>query len=127
MLKIVLIAVGGAAGALLRYGVAGLTQRVSGSTFPYGTLAVNAIGCLAIGLLAGFFAGPHLVREEYRVAILVGVLGAFTTFSTFGLETLELARDGQFAPAAANILLSNALGLGAVWLGYRASQAWFGV
>jgi len=126
MLKLAFIAGGGALGALLRYGAAAGVQRFGGSAFPIGTLAVNLIGCLAIGLLGGFFAGPQLVREELRLGLLIGLLGAFTTFSTFGWETVQLANSGQFTLAAANVLLSNLLGLAAVWAGYHVSTAWFG-
>jgi len=99
MLKLGLIAVGGALGALLRYGLAGVVQERSDSLFPVGTLAVNVAGCFAIGLLAAFFAGPYLIREEVRAFALVGVLGSFTTFSTYGLETVGLASRQRHIPA----------------------------
>ena len=127
MLKLVMIAAGGGVGALLRYGVAGWAQKLGGGSFPLGTLVVNVSGCLVIGTLAALFAGPHLIREEYRLAILVGVLGAFTTFSTFGLETLSLANAGQLRLAVLNIVLSNGCGLASVWIGYRLGVKWFGV
>ena len=127
MLRILLIAAGGAVGAVLRYGVTGVVQRAAGGSFPLGTLVANVSGCLCIGLLAGLFAGPYLVREEYRSFVLIGVLGAFTTFSTFGLETFNLVNEREYALAALNVLLSNVLGLAAVWLGYRLSESWFGV
>lgn len=125
--KLIMIMANGSAGALLRYAVSGFAQRLAGGSFPLGTLVVNVLGCLLMGLAAALFAGPHLIREEYRMALLVGLLGAFTTFSTFGIETFSLANDGQFRLAAANILLSNGLGLGALWFGYRISEKWFGV
>lgn len=118
MLKIALIAAGGAVGATLRYVVSGAAQRLGNGSFPVGTVAVNIAGCLVVGFLGALFAGPHLLREEYRVALLVGVLGAFTTFSTFGWETFALVRDGQLGAATANIVLNNGAGLVAVWLGY---------
>jgi CrcB protein len=121
--KLLFIALGGSIGAVLRYGLAGLAQRLANGTavegFPVGTLAVNLFGCLLIGGLGAYFAGPHLVREEHRAFLLVGLLGAFTTFSTFGWETFELANDRQLGLAGLNILLSNALGLLGVWIGYR--------
>ncbi|MCP4248982.1 MAG: fluoride efflux transporter CrcB [bacterium] len=126
MVKLLLIAAGGGVGAVLRYLVAGWGQRLGDGSFPWGTLIVNCSGCLAIGFLAALFAGPHLIREEYRVAILVGLLGAFTTFSTFGWETFALANTGQFALAAVNLVASNGVGLLAVWLGYRVGGHWFG-
>lgn len=127
MLKFVLIALGGGAGALLRYLVAGWAQSLSGGSFPLGTLVVNVTGCLVIGVLAAVFAGPQLIAEEYRVAVLVGVMGAFTTFSTFGWETFSLAQDGQAQLALANLVLSNTLGLAAVWIGYRVTERIIGV
>ena len=127
MTKIVCIAVGGAVGALLRYGVAGWSQRLTSGLFPVGTLTVNLIGCLLIGILGALFAGPQVVREEYRFALLVGLLGAFTTFSTFGFETFTLINDGQFGRAGLNVLLSNGLGLAAVWFGYRVTERLTGV
>ncbi len=127
MTKWVLIAAGGALGSLLRYTLQGWAQRLSGGTFPTGTLAVNVLGCLVIGFLAALFAAPTLMREEYRIGLTVGVLGGFTTFSTFGLETFSLADDGQWRYAAANVVLSCGLGLFGVWLGYRLGERWFGV
>jgi CrcB protein len=127
MVKILFIAGGGAIGSVLRYAVQGWVQRASGAIFPFGTLAVNVAGCLIIGVLAGALAGPLLLREEYRIGLLIGILGGFTTFSSFGLETFHLANDRQFGLAAANVIVSCALGLAAVWLGYRLAERWFGV
>jgi CrcB protein len=125
--KLILIMAGGSVGALLRYLLAGFAQRLANGSFPLGTLVVNVVGCLLMGLAGAMFAGPHLIREEYRMALLVGFIGAFTTFSTFGAETFSLANAGQFRLAAVNILLSNGLCLVAVWFGYRMSEKWFGV
>lgn len=119
------VAVGSAAGGVLRYGLTGLVPRTSGG-FPIGTLVVNVVGCLLIGLSAGAFAGPYIIRQEYRLALQVGLLGGFTTFSTFGLESFLLANDGQMRFAAFNLVLSNGLGLTAVWLGYRLAEKWLG-
>lgn len=127
MFRLLLIAAGGAVGAVLRYGVGGVVHRAGGGSFPVGTLTVNLIGCIVIGLLGGLFAGPHVIREEYRLFVMVGLLGAFTTFSTYGLETFGLINERQYALAALNVTLSNVIGLAAVWIGYRLSQSWFGV
>ena len=127
MVRCFLIFLGGGCGCLLRYGVAGWAQRLGNGVFPTGTLAVNVLGCAALGFLAALFAGPMLIREEYRLAILVGLLGGFTTFSTFGYETIMLAGDKQFALAALNLLLSNGLGLAAAWLGTRLATGIYGV
>ncbi|HMO86405.1 MAG TPA: CrcB family protein, partial [Lacipirellulaceae bacterium] len=94
---------------------------------PAGTLVVNILGCAAVGFLAAALTGPILIREEYRIGLLVGVLGGFTTFSTFGLETFNLASAGQMRLAALNIALSCALGLVAVGLGYRLAEKWLGI
>ena len=126
MTKLLLIAAGGGAGAVLRYFVAGWGQSLTAGPFPLGTLAVNISGCFLIGLLGRAFAGPMLVPEEYRFALLVGLLGGFTTFSTFGWETFSMLNDGQVWRATANVLCSNALGLAAVWIGFRIAENWLG-
>jgi fluoride exporter len=127
MLKWAMIAVGGACGSLMRYAMQGWVQRLSGSTFPVGTLAVNTTACFVIGLLSGFFAGPQLIREEYRIGLTVGVLGGYSTFSTFGLESFNMANDSEYGWALLNMIVSCAAGFAAVWLGYRIAERWFGV
>ena len=127
MLKLGLIFLGSGLGGLLRYGMQGGIQRFAGGSFPAGTMGVNVIGCFVIGVLAAAFAGPVLIREEYRFGLMVGLLGGFTTFSSFGLETLMLLNDGQWRLAAVNVLASCALGFLAVWGGYRLAESWFGV
>jgi CrcB protein len=126
-MKWYLIALGGGLGSVLRYVLQGWVQRATSVSFPTGTLVVNGIGCLAIGVLAALFAGPSLMREEYRIGLTVGVLGGFTTFSTFGLESYLLASDGQWRYALLNVLTSCLLGFTAVWVGYRLGARWFGV
>lgn len=118
-MKFLAIAAGGGLGAVLRFLVAGFAQRFTDDTFPVGTLAVNVIGCLVIGFLGTLFSGPAFVRDEWRFFLLVGLLGGFTTFSTFGFETLALMDDGEWTRAALNVVLSNSLGIAAVWCGYR--------
>lgn len=127
MLKFALIFLGSGVGGVCRYVLSGWAQRVGSERFPVGTLAVNLIGCLLIGFLAGGFSGRLLVREEYRIALIVGVLGGFTTFSAFGVETFALLNDGQYARAGANIAASVGVGLAAVWAGYRIAEHWLGV
>lgn len=117
MLKVLLIAAGGSAGALMRYGVSTWGQRLAPGDFPLGTLIVNTTGCILVGCLAAY-AGAYQVREEYRLALSIGFLGAFTTFSTFSNETLTLARSGQWTTAAVNVLITNVLALAGVCLGY---------
>ncbi len=113
------IAAGGAVGVVLRYLLASGLQRLAVGSYPVGTLAVNVAGCLGIGLLVAWLEGPLQVRDEMRLALLVGLLGGFTTFSTFGLEALALIDEGELLRGASYVLLSNGLGLGAVWLGLR--------
>jgi fluoride exporter len=126
MTKWLLIAGGGALGSVFRYALHTSVQRAWGGSFPLGTLTVNLIGCLLIGVLAALFAGPIQLREEYGIGLGVGLLGGFTTFSTFGLESFLLMNAGQFALAILNILLSCGIGLLAVWLGFRLGGIWFG-
>jgi len=126
MIKILMIAVGGGAGALLRYLVSGVVHAVADTPFPLGTLVVNVIGCFLTGSLGAYFAGPQLVREEVRITLFVGVLGAFTTFSSFSWETLSLAKDGDIRLALVNVVLNNVLALTALWFGYRVTEKWFG-
>jgi CrcB protein len=116
--NILLIGLGGFAGSVLRYWASGYAQGLSRSLgFPYGTLAVNVLGCLIIGLLSHLADARGAFSAETRLLVFTGFLGGFTTFSTFGNETLNLLRGGQAGAAAANVLASVALGLGAVWLG----------
>ncbi len=127
MTKLLLIALGGGLGALLRYAVSSGAQRFTDGTFPVGTLAVNVLGCVGIGLFGTLFSGSIVVREEVRFAVLVGFLGGFTTFSTFGYETFALLADGGWWRAASNITAQNVLGLAAVFCGYRMAVLWQGV
>jgi fluoride exporter len=126
MYKILLVAAGSALGGVLRYGVQGWGQGLTNGSFPLGTLIVNVVGCFAIGFLNKAFTGL-LVPPEYRVALTVGILGGFTTFSAFGWETFALANDGQGLRAILNLLLSVTLAFVAVLLGYRLAEKWIGV
>lgn len=126
MKQFLLIFLAGGCGSLMRYSVAGWAQRLSNGTFPLGTLTVNVIGCAAIGFLAPLLTGPVLIREEYRFALLVGLLGGFTTFSTYGWETISLADDGQRWLAVVNILACNLLGLAAAWAAARLATTVYG-
>jgi CrcB protein len=117
-----LVGCGGFAGAVLRYAAGGLVHRMLPlATFPFGTLVVNLSGCLVIGALAGLAETRQLFSPEMRLFALVGVLGGFTTYSTFGYESFAMLRDGEALRAAANVLVHVLLGLTAVWLGYMLS------
>ena len=119
MMKLLLIGSGGFIGSVLRYLVSGSVQTASQSiAFPYGTLAVNVIGCLFIGFLSELAESRALLSPDTRSFLVIGILGGFTTFSAFGNETMHLLRDGETALALANIGAQVLLSLGAVWLGY---------
>jgi CrcB protein len=114
---LVLIAIGGAIGAVLRYGASMGVYSLLGRGFPYGTLFVNVAGSLLIGLLSVVMLERFDIALEWRTAVLVGVLGSFTTFSTFSIETLILLEQGDIVRAATNIVLSVLICLIAVWFG----------
>ena len=123
MLNWVLVFVGGGFGSLLRHAIASALQNWHGrgdpSRFPLGTLSVNVIGCLLIGYAAGWCAQ----REPARAILIVGVLGGFTTFSSFGLDTIRLLAEGRPYKAVFYVLLTTAAGLLAVWLTYEAGYS----
>lgn len=115
---IFLIGIGGFVGAICRYIVSGLAQNWSRSVdFPYGTLVVNILGCFILGFLTYLAESRSAFSPESRMTVFLGMLGAFTTFSTFGQETINLFQDGELAQGMANILLNNALGLAGVLIG----------
>jgi CrcB protein len=117
-----LVAIGGALGALARYGVS-RTLEGTGGAFPVATLAVNLSGALLLGFISVFLVDRLEVSAALRNGINVGVIGAYTTFSTFSLETVTLAQEGRGAQAAAYVAISIAGGLALVWLGQRLAQA----
>jgi CrcB protein len=123
MIKLLWVGAGGFIGAISRYVVSGMFYRFFGKAmFPYGTLAVNVIGCLLIGFLSGLTEDRQLFNPELRLLVFIGVLGGFTTFSTFGYEIFTFARDGQILSSFTNLFLHIVLGLGAVWLGFSISK-----
>lgn len=117
MMKVLCIFLGSGIGGVLRYWLSGLVQPV-GSSFPFGTLMVNVSGCFVMGVLISLWgSGPGAVREELRAAIMVGLLGGFTTFSTFGRDTLHLVQQTAYGRADAYVSSSLLLSLAATWLG----------
>ncbi|MFG0327030.1 MAG: fluoride efflux transporter CrcB [Phycisphaerales bacterium JB037] len=116
--QIGLVAAGGAIGALLRFGISSGMVRLVGERFPWGTLLVNAAGCLAIGLIIGWFESRRDLPESVRLLLVVGLLGSLTTFSTFAGDTLVLAREGRLPAAALNIAANLALGFALAALGW---------
>jgi CrcB protein len=106
MNTLLLVAAGGALGSLLRYLCASNIQRATGLNFPLGTVLVNIVGCFLIGLLYVWLVARPQPREDLRALLMVGVMGGFTTFSSFSLETVRLAMDGHYAGAALNVVIS---------------------
>lgn len=123
MARLLFIGLGGFIGTLARYWLSGVIARRYGETFPLGTLAVNALGCFVIGFLFYFFYDRSLVNPTSRAVIFIGLLGGFTTFSSYGLQTFTLLRDGELFLALVNVMASNVLGLCLVWLGYVLAKA----
>lgn len=115
--KLIYLSLGGAAGTLSRYWLSGVAQRLAGSAFPYGTFAVNILGCLLFGTVWGFFENRLLPGSEVRLLVLTGFMGAFTTFSTYMFETAELVKFGQMALALVNVVGQSLAGLALVMLG----------
>lgn len=121
MTHLAAIAAGGALGALARYAVSYLVSQRLGPAFPLGTLAINVAGCWLLGLVAELAEGT-LIDPALRSFLTVGFLGAFTTFSTFSLETINLLQDGEAGLALLNVAASVAAGLASCWLGMLAAR-----
>ncbi len=111
MQKLLYLSIAGALGALARYGLSGAVQKTAGPGFPFGTAVVNIAGCFAAGFLWSLFEDRFAVSPQVRIVVLVGFMGAFTTFSTFIAETSELFRTAQWTFALGNLVLQNAAGL----------------
>ena len=118
------VGAGGLIGAMARYlVVVWLHGGLGTSGFPYGTLTVNAVGCFLIGAVVGFAEAHKPLSPEMQAFLIVGVLGGFTTFSAFGIDTIRLLRDGAYLAASANVALQLGVGLTSVVVGLRAGQA----
>jgi CrcB protein len=122
MQRLIFIGLAGFAGTLMRYWLSEWTARRFGETFPTGTLVVNLIGCFLAGLFFSLMFDRYLVSPTVRTVILIGLLGGFTTFSSFGLQTFTLLRDGEMGLALFNIAISNVGGLLMVWVGYSLAK-----
>lgn len=122
--NVLLIGSAGFIGAILRYALSGFVhEHIPFSSFPYGTLTVNLIGCCIIGSLIGLFESRQIFSPELRLFLLIGLLGSFTTFSTFGYETFAMLRDGEHIRALANIGANTIFGIALVWLGYAITSS----
>lgn len=121
-MKILLVGLAGLAGTLLRYWFASAFARRYGEAFPWGTLAVNVAGCFLAGFLFFALRERFAAGETAQAVVFIGLLGGFTTFSSFGLQTFTLLRDGALGYASLNIAASNLLGLLMVWAGYALAK-----
>jgi len=122
MMSIISIAIGGAAGSLCRYGMSNGIYLLLGRSFPYGTLAVNILGSFIMGSVYILMIERVSISEELRAGITIGLLGAFTTFSTFSIETINLIESGEILKAGLNILFSVTLCIAGCWLGMHLSR-----
>ena len=119
MLAIIFVGIGGCLGSIFRYGLTKwINELVKHQSFPLGTVSVNILGCLIIGIAIAFFESRQIFIGNLRSLVLIGVLGGFTTFSTFSLQSFELMKSGESITALANVGLSVCLGLTAVYVGY---------
>lgn len=124
LLNALLVGFGGFVGSICRYALGGAVHRhFPMATFPYGTLSVNLLGCALVGALVGLADSRQLFSPELRTFGFIGLLGGFTTFSTFGYETIEMAREGEHIRAAFNVGLHVVLGLVFVWLAYELTSS----
>ena len=116
------IALGGALGSVARYGMAGVVQRYTSPYFPYGTFAVNITGCLVFGVIFGLTEQRFAISPAMRAFLLIGVLGGFTTFSSYTFESFQLIRDAEVFRATVNVAGQVVLGLVFFWLGYLVNR-----
>ena len=117
--KFLMLALAGAAGTLARYGISTLTHKLFAGVFPWGTFAVNMLGCLFFGLVWSLTESRLIIAGEMRLIVLVGFMGAFTTFSTFAFESAHMLRTEQWALALINLTVQNIVGVILILLGLK--------
>jgi CrcB protein len=122
MEKYVFIGLGGFLGSIARFGLASVIQTRTESLFPFGTMAVNITGCFVIGLLMTLFQERIIVSENIRLFLIIGLLGGFTTFSSFSYDTFAMFRSGNFFGAGVNVIVSVMSCLIATWAGYYVGE-----
>jgi CrcB protein len=122
MAQLLIVGTGGFCGAVARYWLTGVAHRYLQGAFPYGTLVVNLLGCLAIGCVMGLVEFRQVFPPNVRVFLVPGILGGFTTFSAFGYETFSLLRDNEYLLAAANVAGNVVVGIVAVLVGWFAAK-----
>ncbi len=120
--KILILLVGGGAGTLARYGLSDLANRITQGQFPWGTFAVNALGCFLFGVIAALAEERFVVSPQVRLLLLTGFMGAFTTFSTYAFETGKMLHDSQWLYGSANVIGQNVAGLALLLLGMKLGQ-----
>ena len=124
MQNLLAVGLGGFLGAIARYSLGGFVQSRLAGRFPWGTLAVNVLGCLLIGAILGWVSTREASSRTTELFLVTGILGSLTTFSTFGHDTVELLRQGALGPAAGNVALNVIVGLTAVALGLATTRGW---
>lgn len=122
MIQVIIIGAFGAVGAIGRFAVSGWVYRACGESFPFGTLAVNLVGCFLLGLIAHLGQTTDWLTVAYRQGITIGLLGALTTFSTFSYETLMQLQAGQWQAAGVNVVSNVVIGLACAWGGLEVGQ-----
>jgi len=122
MQRLIFIGVAGLLGTVARFGVSEIASKRLGTTFPIGTLIVNVVGCFLAGVLFYALQERSSVSETVRLAVMVGFLGGFTTFSAFGVQTFALLKNGEIALGLLNVAVSNLVGIAVVWAGYSLAK-----
>lgn len=122
MKEVIMVGIGGAAGSILRYLSTQLVQKYYNGHFPLATFTINVLGCLLIGVLIGYFSKTQLLQNDWKLLLITGFCGGYTTFSAFASENLNLINNNQIGLAIFYIALSVFLGIGAVWIGLLLSR-----